>query len=406
MAAQRLGRGTLLAKLDIKAAYRFVPVHPQDRYLSGVEWGSAFYVDGTLPFGLHSAPKIFTAVADALQWVLLDSGVTIVDHYLDDFVTMGRPGSPECQQNLDRILAICADLRVPLAAEKLEGPSHCLTFLGIELDTKAGIMRLPEDKLSRLRDLLAPWSLRRSCRWQQLESLIGILQHACRVVTCRVVKPGRAFLRRVIDLLRSPSATKGHNHIRLSREFRADLQWWNTFVVHWNGVAMFPYTSQPAFSATSDASGSWGCEAWLGSSWFQLEWPSEAHSSHISFKKLFAGLVSAAVWGRGSRVWWLCDNQSAVHAVCKRSCRDRNMMQLIRCLFFLEAWFGFELIATDLPEHADLSRNRLAAFLSKAPSSEPTPTFLPPELPGLLLNHEGWTSQHWTGLFYTTVTAA
>ena len=117
-AAQRLGRGALLAKLDIKATYRLVPVHPQDRYLLGVEWGGAFYVDGALPFGLRSAPKIFTAVADALQWVLLDSGVTIVDHYLDDFITMGRPGSPECRQNLDRILAICADLGVPLVAEK------------------------------------------------------------------------------------------------------------------------------------------------------------------------------------------------------------------------------------------------------------------------------------------------
>ena len=62
-------------------------------------------------------------------------------------------------------------------------------------------------------------------------------------------------------------------------------------------------------------------------------------------------------------------------------------MQLIRCLFFLEAWFGFELTATHLPGREnmladDLSRNRLASFLSKAPSSDPTPTCLPPELPG------------------------
>ena len=81
-------------------------------------------------------------------------------------------------------------------------------------------MRLPADKLSRLKDLLAHWSLRKSCRRQQLESLIGTLQHAC-----RVVKPGRAFLRRAIDLLRNTGATKGHHHLPLNREFRADLQW-------------------------------------------------------------------------------------------------------------------------------------------------------------------------------------
>ena len=46
---------------------------------------------------------------------------------------------------------------MPLAAEKLEGPSDCLTFLGIEIDMRAGQLRLPSDKLSCLRDLLACW---------------------------------------------------------------------------------------------------------------------------------------------------------------------------------------------------------------------------------------------------------
>lgn len=137
----------LLAKLDIKLAYRLVPVHPHDRHLLGIEWQGAYYVDGALPFGLHFAPKIFTAVADALQWILLNEGVSIVDHYLDDFVTLGPPGSVECGHNLDRIMAICRDLGVPLATEKLEGPSQCLTFLGLKMDTLACKLRLPADKL-------------------------------------------------------------------------------------------------------------------------------------------------------------------------------------------------------------------------------------------------------------------
>ena len=126
---------------------------------------------------------------------------------------------------------------------------------------------------------------------------------------------------------------------------------------------------------------------------------------HISCKEPFAGLLSAAVWG----VRWLCDNQPAVHAVCKRSCRDQGMMHLIRCLFFLEAWFGFELVAMHLPGRDnmladDLSRNRLSAFLSKVPSAERAPTPVPPELPELLLDHGGWMSPTWTRLFYTIVT--
>ena len=67
-AACRLGQVALLAKLDIKSAYRLVPVHPDDRPLLGIQWKGGTYVDGMLPFGLRSAPKIFTAVADALEW--------------------------------------------------------------------------------------------------------------------------------------------------------------------------------------------------------------------------------------------------------------------------------------------------------------------------------------------------
>ena len=326
-AAMQLGRGALLAKLDIKSAYRLVPVHPDDRHLLGMKWGATYYADGMLPFGLRSAPKIFTAVADGLEWIMRQRGVTFVDHYLDDFITMGPPASGVCGENLERILAVCKELGVPLAMDKLEGPSYCLTFLGIEIDTRAGVLRLPADKLSRLKEAMTSWVARKSCRRRQLESLIGTLQHAC-----QVVKPGRAFLRRMIDLLRVPSATKGHHHIRLNCGFRADLHWWRTFAESWNGVAVLPCSVQPSFTATSDASGSWGCGAWSGKSWFQLQWPPEAHSLHISCKELFAGLLSCAVWGRhwrGSRVRWFCDNQAAVQAVRSRSCRDQAMMHLI-----------------------------------------------------------------------------
>ena len=54
-----LGRGTLLSKLDLKSAYRVVPVRPQDRPLLGIRWNGQIFVDGALPFGLRSAPKIF-----------------------------------------------------------------------------------------------------------------------------------------------------------------------------------------------------------------------------------------------------------------------------------------------------------------------------------------------------------
>lgn len=49
----KLGRETQLAKMDIKSAYRVVPVYPEDRLLLGVSWREQVYVDLVLPFGLH-----------------------------------------------------------------------------------------------------------------------------------------------------------------------------------------------------------------------------------------------------------------------------------------------------------------------------------------------------------------
>ena len=106
-----------------------------------MSWKGQVYIDTVLPFGLRSAPLIFTAVADAVQWILETQGVNHIMHYLDDYLVMGSPDSPECQRSLETILHCCQRLRVPIAQHKTEGPSTQLVFLGIELNTREGILR-------------------------------------------------------------------------------------------------------------------------------------------------------------------------------------------------------------------------------------------------------------------------
>lgn len=87
----RLGRSTLMAKVDIRSAYRTVPVHPEDRWLLGMWWDNNVYINTVLPFGLHSTPKIFNALADAAEWIIREEGVKEVLHYLDNFLLLGAP---------------------------------------------------------------------------------------------------------------------------------------------------------------------------------------------------------------------------------------------------------------------------------------------------------------------------
>ena len=72
----RVGHGAMLAKMDVESAHRIILVHPDDRPLLGMWWKGALYYDKCLPLGLRLTPKIFRAVADALQWVFQQRGVT------------------------------------------------------------------------------------------------------------------------------------------------------------------------------------------------------------------------------------------------------------------------------------------------------------------------------------------
>ena len=144
-----MGQGTWLAKLDIKSAFRIIPVHPSDRYLLGVEWKQAVYVDTVLPFGLRSAPKLFNAIADALQFIARASGIENIVHYLDDFVILGAPGINQCALDLQLLETLCETLGVPLAPEKKEGPSTRLEILGIIVDSIKMQLSLPEKEAGR-----------------------------------------------------------------------------------------------------------------------------------------------------------------------------------------------------------------------------------------------------------------
>lgn len=106
-----LGVSTKLPKADIKVVYRLMPVHPDDRPLwLAMEWQGKVFIDTALPFGLQSAPKIFNAVADDIEWCVKKEGAQFLWHYLDDFITVGRAGTGECAFNNEVLHHVCKRL--------------------------------------------------------------------------------------------------------------------------------------------------------------------------------------------------------------------------------------------------------------------------------------------------------
>ena len=331
--------------------------------------------------------------------------------YLDDFLLLGAPASPKCAEALRTLLAICGQLGVPVAEEKTEGPLTTLTFLGIEIDTASLQLRLPQEKLQRLAALLNEWmrggptpTPRRSGTKRDLLSLIGLLNHAA-----SVVKPGRTFLRSLIDA--STSVRALDHHVHLPARARADIAWWYTFLQSWNGVSLLP-AADPSQLTLSDASGSWGGGASWNGRWFQIQWPSSWAQASIAPKELIPIVIAVAVWGHhwaGQRICCLCDNMAVVFAINKGSARDPQLMRLLRILFFFCAHYRTTItarhIAGVLNSSADaLSRNNLSLFLSLNPQASPQPTAIPADLQLLLFNQSlRWTSPSWTRLFSSTL---
>ncbi len=399
-----LGRGAILAKFDVQGAFRTVPVHPEDRWLLGMRWQGNTYVDKVLPFGLRSAPKIYNAVADGLLWILRAQDDVNSIHYLDDFLLFGAPDTPQCEVSLSRALARCTRLGVPVAPDKTDGPSMVLVFLGIQLDTRSLTMSLPSSKLERLRTTIRMWMGKKSCSKRELLSIIGQLQHAC----C-VIRPGRAFLRRMIDL--SKRVKELHHKVRLNAAFRSDLRWWGCFLPIWNGACSMAGAAlrKPQVILTSDASGSWGCGAYTSTGeWFQLALMEDWNGVHITVKELLPIVLGVAMWGprwKGLTAQCRCDNAAVVAIINSGRSRINRAMHLMRCLSFFLARWEVSLVCTHIRGvdngAADaLSRNDLPSFQRLVPDAAREPCNFPAQLLQCVVSSTpDWTQIDWIKLF-------
>ena len=381
----------------LKDAYRIVRVHPHDHHLLGISWRGQVFVDRALPFGLRSAPKIFTAVADSIAWALHQAGIEFHLHYLDDFLILARPGLGAA--SLHTALSTLAHLGLPVADHKTEGPATQVTFLGILIDSDLFQLRLPAAKLERLQSLVRSWASRRSCTRKELESFLGHLSQAA-----IVVHPGRTFLCHLFTLMHSRQAP--HHFIRLTPPARADIQWWVHFLQSWSGSSFMPLPL-PSKHVYSDASGSFGCGAFCQHvGWFQLIWPALWSEVSIAAKEMVPIVLAAVLWGRhwaGQHICFHVDNLAVVAIIRRGTSKDPRLQHLMRCFMFFAALFRFHTTASHVAGRTNvaadaLSRNNMSLFLSLVPQTSRTP--VPPALIRLLVDSmPDWGSRLWTQQF-------
>ena len=104
-------------------------------------------------------------------------------------------------------------------------PSTKVVVHGIEVDSITRIASLPPDKLCEARSELSLLLRKHKTRIRELQSVIGFLNFACRVIRC-----GRAFLRRLIALI--IGVTNKNYFIKITPEARKDLRMWLYLLEH------------------------------------------------------------------------------------------------------------------------------------------------------------------------------
>lgn len=385
---KRLGKGALMSKLDLSDAFRHILVHPDDRELLGSTWPievngtiqDAYFVDAFLPFGLRSSPALFLRFADAMATIMHYRGASPVWHYLDDFWTCGlAEPSNNCFANLQLMLRTCSELGFAVNPNKTVLPCTKLDLLGIELDTIKQQVQISTERLEEIMELLLSWRNRSSCTKRQLQSLIGKLNFICYV--CR---PGRTFLRRMIDLTKT--ARRPTHHIRLTQSFSKDLMWWISFLQEWNGRSWFyddQWITNDCLHLYTDA-----CKESFGglfdTMWFYGTFPSVniPLRRSITFKELFAITMALSVWSRHlatKRIIFHCDNQSVVNIITSGSSKCQHIMTLVRFLFHVCSKFNIVIKAVHIPGILNspsdaLSRLQITRFRQLVPNAQPTPT--------------------------------
>ena len=152
-----------------------------------------------MPMGCSLSCAIFEKIATFLHiTVAKRRGLETLDHYLDDFFFAGQDSTNGCQMLMSAFQKLCVQLEILLTEDKTKGPTTTIIFLGLEIDTVLMLVRIPEDKLIKLKESLLLFISKKRIALKELESLTGLMAFCSRVIVS-----ARAFIRRFYDLIAS-----------------------------------------------------------------------------------------------------------------------------------------------------------------------------------------------------------
>ena len=226
-------KGPYYARLTFLLLFKNLPIKSSQWPYFCVKWNNLYYVYVRLVFGCRSSPKIFDTLSQALCWIASKNyGTETIFHLLDDFLTVNEPDSCAGERTMGLLTLLFGRLRIPLSKDKCVGPTVCLEYLGIILDSDRMEARLPLEKVQRILQFIEKLLSQPFCTKLDLLQLLGHLNFA----SC-VVLPGRSFVSHLIHL--STTVKELWRRVILDRSCKEDLRMWVRFLRDWNGISVF-----------------------------------------------------------------------------------------------------------------------------------------------------------------------
>ena len=383
---KQTGINSCMCKADISDAFKLVPIHPTLWPFHGIKWEGKYYFYTRLVFGSRSSPKIFDSFSRAICWIAKNKfHIDNILHLLDDFLTIDPPEFM-AERTMALLLMLFKTLNIPIAAHKTEGPTTCLEYLGIILDSKLSEARLPTNKVDRINGILKSFLDKKSCSKKQLLSLLGHLNFAG-----RVIRPGRSFVSHLIHL--STRVKELHHFVKLDSEVRAEIRMWQEFLQGWNGVSFFlddNITIAADMHLYTDATDR-AFGGIFANKWFQGVFPDDIISqdnndvTSMALFELYPIVVACFLWGSQwlkKRILFHCDNMATVQIINKGRSKVKIINKLMRKLTWFAAQYSFTVHAEHVPGKLNniadaISRFQIKRFRSLAPQADQSPTPCP-----------------------------
>ena len=123
--------GEWVSSIDLSDAYLHIPIHPNSRKYLRFCYKAQVFQFTSLPFGLATAPQVFTMIVKEVKLMALSRGPRI-HQYLDDWLIRSQ-SQEEAQVNTQAVVDLTQSLGWIINQEKSElKPTQVFSFVGYE----------------------------------------------------------------------------------------------------------------------------------------------------------------------------------------------------------------------------------------------------------------------------------